>query len=46
MRIAIIAPPFICVPPKNYGGTELFIAQVAEGLKYLTRELSLLREAK
>ena len=33
MRIAIIAPPFICVPPKNYGGTELFIAQVAEGLK-------------
>src|SRR5437763_14622848 len=33
MRIALIAPPFICVPPKMYGGTELFIAQVAEGLK-------------
>src|SRR6059058_6081793 len=33
MRIALIAPPFICVPPKMYGGTELFVAQVAEGLK-------------
>ena len=33
MRIAFIAPPFISVPPKDYGGTELFIAQLAEGLK-------------
>ena len=33
MRIAIIAPPFIRVPPRMYGGTELFIAQLAEGLK-------------
>ncbi len=33
MRIALIAPPFIPVPPKVYGGTELFIAQLAEGLK-------------
>ena len=32
MRIALIAPPFICVPPKEYGGTELFIAELAEGL--------------
>ena len=32
MRIALIAPPFIAVPPKDYGGTELFIAQLAEGL--------------
>ena len=32
MRVALIAPPFICVPPKEYGGTELFIAQLAEGL--------------
>jgi glycosyltransferase involved in cell wall biosynthesis len=32
MRIAIVAPPFICVPPQHYGGTELFIAQLAEGL--------------
>ena len=33
MRIALIAPPFIAVPPKDYGGTELFVAQLAEGLK-------------
>ena len=32
MRIALIAPPFITVPPQRYGGTELFIAQLAEGL--------------
>lgn len=32
MRIAIIAPPFISVPPRRYGGTELFIAQLASGL--------------
>ena len=34
MRIALIAPPFISVPPKDYGGTELFVAQLAEGLKH------------
>src|SRR6266542_1043584 len=33
MRVALVAPPFISVPPKVYGGTELFIAQLAEGLK-------------
>ncbi|MFB3916386.1 MAG: glycosyltransferase family 4 protein [Terriglobales bacterium] len=33
MRVALIAPPFISVPPKVYGGTELFIAHLAEGLK-------------
>jgi glycosyltransferase involved in cell wall biosynthesis len=33
MRIALIAPPFIPVPPKIYGGTELFIGHLAEGLK-------------
>lgn len=32
MRVGIIAPPFISVPPKLYGGTELFIAHLAEGL--------------
>ena len=32
MRVGLIAPPFISVPPKDYGGTELFIAQLAEGL--------------
>jgi glycosyltransferase involved in cell wall biosynthesis len=32
MRIALVAPPFISVPPHRYGGTELFIAQLALGL--------------
>ena len=32
MRIGIIAPPFLPVPPARYGGTELFIAQLAERL--------------
>jgi len=35
MRVALIASPFISVPPKKYGGTELFIAQLAEGLTRL-----------
>jgi len=35
MRIALIASPFISVPPKKYGGTELFIAQLACGLTRL-----------
>ena len=33
MRIALIAPPFIAVPPLRYGGTELFIAELALGLQ-------------
>jgi glycosyltransferase involved in cell wall biosynthesis len=33
VRIALIAPPFIPVPPMQYGGTELFISELALGLK-------------
>lgn len=33
MRIALIAPPFIPIPPQRYGGTELFVEQLALGLK-------------
>ena len=33
MRIGIITPPFISVPPTRYGGTELFVAHLAEGLQ-------------
>lgn len=33
MRVALIAPPFIEVPPREYGGTELFIAQLAQELQ-------------
>jgi glycosyltransferase involved in cell wall biosynthesis len=32
MRIAIIGPPFIAIPPARYGGTELFIAHLATEL--------------
>jgi glycosyltransferase involved in cell wall biosynthesis len=32
LKIALIAPPFIPVPPADYGGTELFVAHLAEGL--------------
>ena len=33
MKIGLIAPPFISVPPADYGGTELFVAHLAEGLR-------------
>lgn len=33
MRVALIASPFIPVPPREYGGTELFIAHLAEELQ-------------
>jgi Glycosyltransferase Family 4 len=33
VRIALIAAPFISVPPADYGGTELFVAHLAEGLR-------------
>ena len=39
MKIALIAPPFIAVPPADYGGTELFVAHLAEGLLQLGLEV-------
>lgn len=39
MRIALIAAPFIPVPPVDYGGTELFVAHLAEGLQKLGFEV-------
>jgi glycosyltransferase involved in cell wall biosynthesis len=32
MRIALLAPPALSVPPIGYGGTELVVHQLAEGL--------------
>jgi len=32
MRVALIGPPFIEIPPRRYGGTELFIANLASEL--------------
>lgn len=39
MKIALIVPPFIPVPPRRYGGTELFAAQLARGLQKLGVEV-------
>jgi glycosyltransferase involved in cell wall biosynthesis len=39
IRIALIAPPFISVPPKRYGGTELFVANLARGLTKLGHDV-------
>jgi hypothetical protein len=33
LKIALVVAPFIAVPPADYGGTELFVAHLAEGLK-------------
>lgn len=33
LSVAIVVPPFITVPPRRYGGTELFAAHLAEGLR-------------
>jgi glycosyltransferase involved in cell wall biosynthesis len=33
MKIALVAPPFIAVPPRRYGGTELFVAELATHLQ-------------
>src|SRR5215208_7143940 len=32
LRIAMISTPFIPVPPKDYGGTELIVHELVEGL--------------
>src|SRR5690606_36226943 len=32
MRIALVSTPFLSVPPRNYGGTELVVYELAEGL--------------
>jgi glycosyltransferase involved in cell wall biosynthesis len=39
MRVGLIASPFISVPPVAYGGTELFIANLAEALVRLGIEV-------
>src|SRR5437660_1692950 len=45
MKIAQIAPPWITVPPKNYGGTETVIAHLVEELVVLNHEVTLLAPA-
>src|SRR4051794_9168986 len=45
MKIAQIAPAWIPVPPKNYGGTETVIAHLVEELVALKHEVTLLAPA-
>lgn len=40
MRVGLIAPPFIPVPPLRYGGTELFVATLAEALVRLGHDVT------
>lgn len=32
MKIAILAPPYLSVPPQGYGGTEMIVSMLTEGL--------------
>ena len=41
MRIALIAPPWLPVPPTGYGGTEAVIDRLATGLQALGHEVLL-----
>lgn len=41
MRIALISTPFLSVPPRLYGGTELVVYELAEGLVRLGHDVEL-----
>jgi glycosyltransferase involved in cell wall biosynthesis len=41
MRIGLIAPPWVPVPPPAYGGTEIVIDNLARGLQELGHEIRL-----
>ncbi len=41
MRIAMISTPFLAVPPRDYGGTELVIYELVEGLVGRGHEVTL-----
>jgi glycosyltransferase involved in cell wall biosynthesis len=41
MRIAMISTPFLSVPPKDYGGTELIVYELVQGLVDLGHDVTL-----
>ncbi len=45
MKIAQIAPPWISIPPKNYGGTETVIFHLVEELVAIGHDVTLLAPA-
>lgn len=40
MRIGLVGPPFISIPPRRYGGTELFLANLSCELHALGHEVT------
>ena len=41
MKIALLAPPYLSVPPKKYGGTEKIVSLLADGLVELGHDVTL-----
>ena len=41
MKIGLIAPPWVAVPPRGYGGTEVVVANLAKGLTELGHDVRL-----
>ncbi len=41
MRIGLIAPPWLPVPPPGYGGTEVVVDNLARGLQVLGDDVRL-----
>src|SRR5262245_54636568 len=41
VRIALISTPFLAVPPRPYGGTELVVYELAEGLVRLGHDVEI-----
>jgi glycosyltransferase involved in cell wall biosynthesis len=45
LRIAMISTPFVAVPPRDYGGTELVVHELVEGLLERGHEVTLFATA-
>jgi glycosyltransferase involved in cell wall biosynthesis len=41
MRIALISTPYVAVPPPRYGGTELIVAELSDGLTAAGHQVTL-----
>ncbi|MHB1844811.1 MAG: glycosyltransferase family 4 protein [Deltaproteobacteria bacterium] len=41
MRIALVSTPFVCVPPRGYGGTELIVDELCRRLVALGHDVTL-----
>jgi glycosyltransferase involved in cell wall biosynthesis len=41
MRIAVVSTPFVSVPPRTYGGTELVVHELVEGLSARGHQVTL-----